>query len=910
MLVSNDHHHWSSQVSASGPTSVAAPSSAGNNSSTQPRRVDQATHPDWDLSELFQSAIDPRNLPAGGFAPPHHYPDAEFEHQPSLPVQYNRPEFLEHGYDLFNAAPSSFAPNRHFNEPQRRQTDAFPYPSYNSPVPASLGSVPEDSVVPHPPHSPFHAPGTISPGALAAGERHPAQPSFAELMDRHPQGNSFYAPRNGLHRQHSYPFPSDPSSSAATTSMPRQFDSPYPPNYQPIRPSFLDTHINSPYLNQYIHASNRLAAGEQTVIVMSSRVAQKSYGNEKRFLCPPPTAVLLGHSWWSDSRGSDGGRPSSTQVTISISGEAGASDGTLEWSTPAGKPIDHSEDYADESAARIGRCVGKQLFISDVDERKKRVEALVKINIAAQHGDRLEEHVVGTFSSRPIKVISKPSKKRQSAKNLELCINHGSTVSLFHRLRSQTVSTKYLCVSGSGASFKGSDGAALPGLDIRQRVTAPSFVAKTASWDMFIIYIVDVNRPTSTPDSAVPPPFQPDYPPPPPNAIPCSPDNSSTPIYYNQTVVLQCLTSGVVSPVLIIRKVDHSTVVVGGGLAESTKGVPDHHCIPGEVCGDPVSQLHKIAFEVYEPSLSAMNHENPGGPGFSGAFLSCMGEKVNTYRPVDVRQWNGSGNGSPERSVSGSPLTSNSTLTSKASSPDPPYFPPPHMQNSNISSNGHNNASPLLSDSFEFMGDNGGRIRRKRGSLTHGVPPSVAAKSPVSRGGRRRVDSVSSISSRTSGDGGGGISGALWSIDIGETAVWTIVGTDQVRYNFFVPPTVREGGRTLHLPQTPVTPALMVHKCISSDHPNSNSSNAVVSLHGENFSKSDPPLVFFGTEQSQLVEVRSSELLVCRPPAHNNPSSSSPSSPLDGGAGQNGGRRPVILVRSDGVVYPTSILYP
>ena len=69
--------------------------------------------------------------------------------------------------------------------------------------------------------------------------------------------------------------------------------------------------------------------------------------------------------------------------------------------------------------ARIGRCVGKQLYISDVDERKKRVEALVKISVTAQHGDHMQEHHLGTFTSKPIKVISKPSKKRQSAKNLE-----------------------------------------------------------------------------------------------------------------------------------------------------------------------------------------------------------------------------------------------------------------------------------------------------------------------------------------------------------------------------------------------------------------------------------------------------------------------------------------------------------
>ena len=103
-------------------------------------------------------------------------------------------------------------------------------------------------------------------------------------------------------------------------------------------------HSSRRYLDQYARTPNRLAFGERSIIVMSSKVAQKSYGNEKRsvcfisqldtfyfdfsrlilisrsvslpllvnlananwsdfrFLCPPPTAVMVGNSRWSEVR--------------------------------------------------------------------------------------------------------------------------------------------------------------------------------------------------------------------------------------------------------------------------------------------------------------------------------------------------------------------------------------------------------------------------------------------------------------------------------------------------------------------------------------------------------------------------------------------------------------------------------
>ncbi|KAJ7497495.1 hypothetical protein FB451DRAFT_1121077 [Mycena latifolia] len=645
-----------------------------------------------------------------------------------------------------------------------------------------------------------------------------------------------------------------------------------------------------PYLEQYVRTPNRLAFGERTVIVMSSKVAQKSYGTEKRFLCPPPTAIMIGNSWWTEVvRRGDEPKLCPPRVVISISGEPTPQEGSIEWTGSSGKSFDVSDPPT--GTTYTGRCVGKQLFISDVDEKKKKVEALVKITAPAT--DDEPERVIGTFPSRPIKVISKPSKKRQSAKNLELCINHGSTISLFHRLRSQTVSTKYLCVSGSGSSFKGSDGAPLMGLDQRTRSTTPSFIARTASWDPFVMYIVDVNKPAGGIDAPPPPPPQPDYPSPPPNAIPFSNNGSQIPIYYNQTVVLQCLTSGVVSPVLIIRKVDHQTTVVGGGLQEGAKGVADHYCAPAEVCGDPVSQLHKIAFEVYD---GARAMPEPGTPGTSGAFLSCMGEKVNTYRPIDGRQWNGgSAAGSNSPILPGSPLSS-----APGSAGAGEFFHP---------STGSAPTSPSASP--DFLSHDGGRVRKKRGSTSAGGITGITKNVPK---GRRRPSSAGSVTStrRGSSSDSGVASGALWQVDIGETSVWTIVGTDQVRYNFYIPPVLFDNQNapgSFPVPAKPVTPFPGLVKYLPPDRaaeapkhhatggrvlskPNPHTSK-MLTVYGENFSKSDPVSVFFGAEPSPFVEVRCNEVLGCMPPDT-----------------QSQKRRPLILIRSDGVVFPSNVYYP
>lgn len=125
---------------------------------------------------------------------------------------------------------------------------------------------------------------------------------------------------------------------------------------------------------------------------------------------------MVGNSWWSEVR-RNGEEPTlaAPRVVVSISGEPTPPESSIEWAGASGKPFDATDPP--NGTTFVGRCVGKQLFISEADEKRKKVEALVKV-MAPSVGDE-EGKVIGLFPSKPIKVISKPSKKRQSAKNLE-----------------------------------------------------------------------------------------------------------------------------------------------------------------------------------------------------------------------------------------------------------------------------------------------------------------------------------------------------------------------------------------------------------------------------------------------------------------------------------------------------------
>ncbi|KAJ1824835.1 hypothetical protein LPJ60_000444 [Coemansia sp. RSA 2675] len=517
--------------------------------------------------------------------------------------------------------------------------------------------------------------------------------------------------------------------------------------------------------------------GSKVVMVLTSKVAQKSYGTEKRFLCPPPTILLFGDDWKLPTAAGDGSAhgndffASMPRISVSVPTSDGSSQvsdfgeglsgssssdsrtALIEWlARPelGPKPKQHipHNPVPPMRAPRdgdpiTGRYVAKQLFINDVDEKRKRVAVKVRLHDPSGHV------VLNEFESRPIKVISKPSKKRQSVKNIDLCIHHGSTISLFNRLRSQTVSTKYLGATRS-MSVGGPRPFWFPAGGAEESAAADSlaestgssaatttFVARNSVWDPFIIWIVNTQLDQAEIEAfndriAENPTPIPGYPTPPTFALhpQCPPDLDSgcmsvsgsgssngdqshmdsdaigqpqprepIPILYNQPIILQCVSTGMCSPVLTLRKVEKGSIAIGSFYGRDQTR---------DVLGDPVSQLHKVAFEVRvqtREELPAVTVTPAGLNTRVGSYLTCMGDIVGLNATCDGRQLTGDG----AESSSGA--------------------------------------------------------------------KSAARGSPASQAARKQAKDCASAGTSS------------WAEDVGDNAVWTMVGTDCAIYRFDYPPT-------------------------------------------------------------------------------------------------------------------------
>lgn len=182
------------------------------------------------------------------------------------------------------------------------------------------------------------------------------------------------------------------------------------------------------------------------------QVAQKSYGNEKRFFCPPPCIYLYGDGWRRKreemQRAGTKKNPIVTIVNPNVRNEIAVTSfqvnlnkdlscalllvlevlsrtcsslilteryvfviSQLRFNVVFGRPPDFEPYFLLQHY-----CAAKTLFISDSDKRK---HFMLSLKMFFGNG-----HDLGVFHSKRIKVISKPSKKKQSLKNADREYNY------------------------------------------------------------------------------------------------------------------------------------------------------------------------------------------------------------------------------------------------------------------------------------------------------------------------------------------------------------------------------------------------------------------------------------------------------------------------------------------------------
>lgn len=234
-----------------------------------------------------------------------------------------------------------------------------------------------------------------------------------------------------------------------------------------------------------------------TVVCLHAAVAQKSYGSEKRFLCPPPVVHIEGPMWQMRNQ----------QLSMTVVGENG-------------------ERANEQKAPLDGNMTASFKFLHVTGTAKaKNFQLSLDIADPAPDGpDGSPGRVWASFDSALVTIISKPSKKSAKTRNISSCILAGGPVSLFNRINSQTVRTKYMTIDHA------------------------QFCASNVSWSAFNVNVV--RRPNDAQTVAGP-----------------------QPVTYGSEIVLSDTTSGISTAPLVIRKVDKGRVSAddGGPVSQMQK---------------------------------------------------------------------------------------------------------------------------------------------------------------------------------------------------------------------------------------------------------------------------------------------------------------------------------------------------
>ncbi|OBZ78791.1 Transcription factor cbf11 [Grifola frondosa] len=239
-----------------------------------------------------------------------------------------------------------------------------------------------------------------------------------------------------------------------------------------------------------------------TVLCMHAAVAQKSYGSEKRFLCPPPVVHIEGPVWQLKSQ----------QLVMAVVTETGERGCELK------APMDHNLTASFKFLHVTGSAKSKSFQLSlDIAEPPP------------SPGEGVEStspgRVWASFDSAPVTIISKPSKKTAKTRNISSCILAGGPVSLFNRINSQTVRTKYMTIEHG------------------------QLCASNVAWSAFNVNVVRQQGETSTTLGG------------------------PQPVTYGSEIILSDTATGVQTSPLLIRKVDKGRIAPddGGPVSQMQK---------------------------------------------------------------------------------------------------------------------------------------------------------------------------------------------------------------------------------------------------------------------------------------------------------------------------------------------------
>ncbi|SAM00230.1 hypothetical protein [Absidia glauca] len=306
-----------------------------------------------------------------------------------------------------------------------------------------------------------------------------------------------------------------------------------------------------------------------TLTCYHASVAQKSYGSEKRFLCPPPVVRI--HS-------PDGSNtfPSLTPCTLTMSVINENGDRHLEQ-----QAVLDDDQCTFKYLHVTGTAKAKQFSLSvsisgdnTVGNGSTMLSSPSSSPPPPQQQQNNNSHPYATFLSNPISIISKPSKKTAKTRNVSTCILSNRPISLFNRINSQTVRTKYMTSEMN------------------------QLCAKNGRWSPFEIIILNqpqhyqtIQRPSSSQNNTGNNSS---------NSSNSSSNNSNViPLIYGSELILRDTQTGVRSQPVVIRKVDKGRIVPGAY--------------------GPVSQMQKIALQLVTRSHSTNSRRG------RSMYLSAMG---------------------------------------------------------------------------------------------------------------------------------------------------------------------------------------------------------------------------------------------------------------------------------------------